>query len=82
MQNYEKTSYDIVLVHNIKRYYDSGPAEIPSGRCHSVYVTEGLFLHFVDDGFESRGVVHGEVGEHLAVDLDTGGMDEAHELGV
>ncbi len=41
-----------------------------------------LFLYFCHDGLESLGIVHGELGEHLAVDLDAGCMDETHELGV
>ena len=39
-------------------------------------------LHLVNNGLESGGVVESEVGEHLAVDLDAGLVDEAHELGV
>ena len=36
-------------------------------------------LHLLHDGLESLGVVHGEVGEHLTVDLDTGLGELAHE---
>lgn len=39
-------------------------------------------LHLVDDGLEGSGIVEGEVSEHLAVDLDAGLVDEAHELAV
>ncbi len=39
-------------------------------------------LHLVNHGLESGGVVESEVGEHLAVDLYTGFVDETHELGV
>ena len=39
-------------------------------------------LHLVDDSLEGFGIVHGEVGEHLAVDLDPGLVDKTHELGV
>ncbi len=39
-------------------------------------------LHFVNDSLESGGIVESEVGEHLAVDLDTGFVDKAHELAV
>ena len=39
-------------------------------------------LHFVNHSLEGFGVVEREVGEHLAVDLDTCLMDEAHELAV
>ena len=37
-------------------------------------------LHFVNDGFESLRVVDSEVGEHLAVDLDTGLGESTHQL--
>ncbi len=43
--------------------------------------TSGVF-HLVDNRLESGGVVEGEVGQDLAVDLDTSLVDEAHELGV
>ena len=46
-----------------------------------VTLLSGVF-HLVNDGLEGSGVVEGEVGEHLAVDLDTSLMDEAHELAV
>ena len=39
-------------------------------------------LYFVNDSFESLGIVHGQVGEHLTVDFDTGFVDEAHKLAV
>ena len=42
---------------------------------------ENLF-HFFYDGFESLRIVHGEVGEHLAVDLDTCLVESTHELGI
>ena len=41
-----------------------------------------LGFDLVADSLEGSGVVHCEVSEHLAVDLDTSLMDEAHELGV
>ena len=41
----------------------------------------GIF-HLFHDSLESLGIVHGEVGEHLTVDLDTGLVDQAHELGI
>ena len=31
-----------------------------------------FLLHLVNDGLKSLGVVHGEVGKHLTVDLDAG----------
>ena len=49
---------------------------------------EGLFgypteksdlLHLLHDGLEGLGIVHGQVGEHLAVDLDTRLGEFAHE---
>ena len=39
-------------------------------------------LHLVDDGLESLGVVEGEVGKDLAVDLDTRLGELVHELAV
>lgn len=39
-------------------------------------------FNFVNDSFESFGVVEGEVGEDFAVDLDACLVDETHELGV
>ena len=39
-------------------------------------------LHLCNDGLESLGVVQGEVGEHLAVDLDTSLGQSSHELRV
>ena len=41
-----------------------------------------LGFDLVADSLEGSGIVHCEVSEHLAVDLDTSLMDEAHELGV
>ena len=37
-------------------------------------------LGLLNDGLESLGVIHREVGEHLTVDFDTGLVDETHEL--
>ena len=37
-------------------------------------------LHLIDNSLECCRVVHGEVGEHLAVDLDTGLVNQAHKL--
>ena len=39
-------------------------------------------LHLVHDCFESFGIVRGEVGENLAVDFDSGLVDESHKLAV
>ena len=39
-------------------------------------------LYLVNDSLESLGIVHGQVGEHLAVDLYSGFVNQAHELGV
>ena len=39
-------------------------------------------LHLVDNSLESGGIVEGEVGEHLAVDLDACLVDKTHELAV
>ena len=36
-------------------------------------------LHLFHDGLEGFGIVHGEVGEHLAVDLDTSLGELAHQ---
>lgn len=33
-----------------------------------------LFLNRIDDGFESLGIVHGQIGKDLAVDLDIPGV--------
>ena len=41
-----------------------------------------LGFDLVADSLEGSGVVHCEVSEHLAVDLDACLVDEAHELGV
>ena len=37
-------------------------------------------LHLLNDGLESLGVVHGEVGKHLAVDLNTSLAEGTHQL--
>lgn len=39
-------------------------------------------LHLVNNCLESFGMIHSEVGEDLAVDIDTGSMKLAHELRV
>ncbi len=39
-------------------------------------------FHLVADCLEGCGVVHSQVGEHLAVDFDAGLVDETHELRV
>ena len=39
-------------------------------------------LYLSDDSLESFGMVHGQVGEHLAVDLDTCLVKGTHELAV
>ena len=49
----------------------------------SIVVGRGLgAFYFVADGFESSGVVEGEVGENFAVDLDACFVDETHQLAV
>ena len=48
-----------------------------------LFMDNGLcFFYLVNDSLESFRVVEGEVGEDLAVDFDSGFVDEAHELGV
>ena len=39
-------------------------------------------LNLCYDSFESFGVVDGEVSEHLAVDLDTGLVQQTHQLAI
>lgn len=39
-------------------------------------------LHLVHDGLESLGVIHSQVGEHLAVNLDTCLVEQTHQLAV
>ena len=39
-------------------------------------------LHLGNNGLESLGVIYGQVGEHLTVDLDTGLVQQTHELRV
>ena len=41
-----------------------------------------LFSYGLDDSFERLRVVHGEVGEHLAVEADVLLRELAHELGI
>src|SRR5271156_2379199 len=48
--------------------------------CCGVVADGGLGLG--DEGGESSSVVHGNVGEHLAVELDTGGLEAVDELRV
>ena len=43
---------------------------------------ECLCLYLVYDGLESGGVVEGEVGENLTINLDACLVDEAHKLGI
>ena len=38
-----------------------------------------LLFHLVADGLESSGIVHSQIGENLAVDLDTGFVREVFE---
>lgn len=45
-------------------------------------VNDASGFHLIADCLESCGVVHGQVGEHLAVDLDACFVYEAHQLGV
>ena len=53
------------------------------GRIFLVIVTITRFLlHLLDDGLESLGVVEGEVGEDLAVDLDARLVQLVHEHAV
>ena len=56
------------------------PVMIPLG-----YIAESHrsgVLHLLYDGLESGGIVEGEVGEHLAVDLYACFVNETHELRV
>ena len=46
----------------------------------SFKLTSAKLLYRVDYGFERLGVVHGQVGEHLAVQADVLGVELAHEL--
>ena len=41
-----------------------------------------LLFHLVADGLESSGIVHSQIGENLAVDLDTGFVNQTHQLRV
>lgn len=40
-----------------------------------------LFYRF-DDRLKCRGIIHGQIGEYLAVDVDIVGVNLTHELGV
>ncbi len=50
------------------------------GRTELYKYFEISLLYLLHDGLESLGVVHGEVGEHLAVDLDTSLVESTHQL--
>ena len=39
-----------------------------------------MLFSLVNDSLESGGIVHSQVGEHLAVDLDAGLVNQAHQL--
>ena len=39
-------------------------------------------FHLVADSLESLGIIHCEIGEHLAVDLDACLMNKTHQLAV
>ena len=41
-----------------------------------------LLLYFLDHRFKSSGVVHRQIREHFAVQVDTGLLEFAHQLGV
>ena len=43
------------------------------------YYNKSDLLHLFHDGLEGFGIVHGEVSEYLAVDLDTGLGELAHK---
>ena len=53
----------------------------PSGKLGGSFTIALLLLigNLFHDGLEGLRIVHGEVGEHLAVDLDTGLGELAHE---
>ena len=44
--------------------------------------SEILFLDFGNNSLESLGIVHGEFGKHLTVDLYSGSVDKTHKLGI
>ena len=50
------------------------------GRTELYECFEISLLYLLHDGLESLGIVHGEVGEHLAVDLDTSLVESTHQL--
>jgi hypothetical protein len=39
-------------------------------------------LNRIHDGLEGFGVVHGQIGKHLAVDLDIAGIEFTHKFGI
>ena len=57
------------------------PGDVRGGFLFSVKGKEDL-LYLSDDGLEGFHVVHGEVGEHLAVDLDASLVQSTHQLAV
>ena len=42
----------------------------------------GRFVGFLDDGLESFGMVHGQIGQYLTVEGDVGGLQLTHQLAV
>ena len=52
------------------------------GRAPLSCFRRNLFFHFRYDSLESLGIVHGELGEDLAVDLDSGCVNQTHQLRV
>ena len=50
------------------------------GRTELYKCFEISLLYLLHDSLESLGIVHGEVGEHLAVDLDTSLVESTHQL--
>src|SRR6188768_3323055 len=53
-----------------------------AGRGRPAQASSELGLHLFDDAAESSGVVDGEIGQHLAVNVDLRLLEAGHELAV
>ena len=55
---------------------------LPGNPSRAIYVSRTDLLYFIYYSFESIGVVHGQIGQHLTVQFDIGFVELSHKLAI
>jgi hypothetical protein len=96
-QHVERKEYNVAAPRRLQKEMERSLSCAPSGNCRMADEATGLGLcscgwfwlglwreglGFFDEGGEAGGVANGEIGEHLAVNVDSGSFQAVNQLAV